>query len=203
MEERLVASDQAKNPNSWSADGRFVLYFSNDPQSNGDLWVVPTEGDHTPSVVLKTPFREAFGVFSPDDRWIAYQSNESGRPEIYVRPFVAPGAAGTAAAATGGQVLVSTAGGIVPVWRPDGKELYYLNPAGAMMAAPITVTGATLAPGAPVVLFPTRIVGGGADVQVGRNYDVAPDGRFLIATELDSGDAPITLLQNWNPEARK
>ena len=58
---------------------------------------------------------------------------------------------------------MSTAGGIYPVWRPDGKELYYLNPAGAMMAAPITVTGATLAPGAPVVLFPTRIFGGGVE----------------------------------------
>ena len=102
-----------------------------------------------------------------------------------MRPFVPPGAAGTAAAAAGGQWQVSTAGGIIPVWRPDGKELYYLNPAGAMMAAPITVTGATLAPGAPVVLFPTRIVGGGVDAQLGRQYDVAPDGRFLINTELD------------------
>ena len=110
-----------------------------------------------PSVFLKTPFREVWGRFSPDGRWVAYQSNESGRPEIYVRPFVPPGAAGAAAAAAGGQWQVSTAGGIFPVWRPDGKELYYLNPAGAMMAAPITVTGTTLAPGAPVVLFPTRI----------------------------------------------
>ena len=110
---------------------------------------------------LKTPFREAYGAFSPDGRWVAYQSNESGRQEIYVRPFVPPGAAGTAAGAAGGQWQVSTAGGIHPVWRPDGKELYYLNPAGAMMAAPITVTGATLEPGAPVVLFPTRIFGGG------------------------------------------
>ena len=198
-----MASDQAKVPTSWSADGRFLLYHSIDPQTNGDLWVVPMVGDRTPSVFLKTPFREAFGAFSPDGRWVAYQSNESGRSEIYVRPFVAPGAAGTAAAAAGGQWQVSTAGGIVPVWRPDGKELYYLNPAGAMMAAPITVTGATLEPGAPVVLFPTRIVGGGADVQQGRHYDVAPDGRFLINTELDSADAPITLLQNWNPEATK
>jgi hypothetical protein len=89
------------------------------------------------------------------------------------------------------------------MWRPDGKELYYLSPAGAIMAAPITVTGATLEPGAPVVLFPTRIVGGGADVQVGRNYDVAPDGRFLINTELDSVATPITLLMNWNPEGTK
>ena len=159
-------------------------------------------GDRTPSVFLKTPFREAYGAFSPDGRWVAYQSNESGRPEIYVRPFVPPGAAGTAAAA-GGQWQVSTAGGIYPAWRPDGKELYYLNPAGAMMAAPITVTGATLAPGAPVVLFPTRIVGGGVDAQQGRQYDVAPDGRFLINTVLDSAAAPITLLMNWNPEAKK
>jgi hypothetical protein len=116
-----------------------------------------------------------------------------------VRPFVPPGEAGTTASTAGGQVLVSTAGGIVPVWRPDGKELYYVNPAGVMMAVPITVTGATLAPGAPMVLFPTRIVGGGSDVQLGRNYDVASDGRFLINMELDSAAAPITLLQNWRP----
>ena len=72
-----------------------------------------------------------------------------------------------------------------------------------MMAVPITVTGATLEPGAPVVLFPTRIVGGGVDVQQGRQYDIAPDGRFLINTELDTADAPITLLMNWNPEAKQ
>jgi hypothetical protein len=80
-------------------------------------------------------------------------SNESGRMEIYVRPFVPPGGVATAAGAAGGQWQVSTAGGIDPVWRPDGRELYYLNPAGAMMAAPITVTGSTLMPGAPVVLL--------------------------------------------------
>ena len=202
VDERLVASDQEKNPTSWSADGRFLLYHSNDPQSYGDLWVVPMVGNHTPSVVLKTPFREAFGAFSPDGRWVAYQSNESGRPEICVRPFVPP-SRDASADRPGGQWPVSTAGGIMPVWRPDGKELYYLNPAGAMMAAPIIVTGTTLAPGAPVLLFPTRIVGGGADVQVGRNYDVAPDGRFLINTELDSAAAPITLLMNWHPEGKK
>ncbi len=209
-EERLVASDQLKTLNSWSADGRFLLYNSTDPRTSTDLWVVPMAGDRTPSVFLKTPFREAWGAFSPDGRWVAYMSNESGRMEIYVRPFVPPGAAGTlrlrsgqAAEATGGQWQVSTAGGVFPMWRPDGKELYYLDPAGGMMAAPITVTGSTLEPGAPVVLFPTRIVGGGVDAQQGRQYDVAPDGRFLINTELDSAAAPITLLMNWNPEAKK
>jgi hypothetical protein len=70
------------------------------------------------------------------------------------------------------------------------------------MAVPITVTGDTLEPGAPVTLFPTRIYGGSVDAQQGRQYDVAPDGRVLINTELDSADAPITLLQNWNPEAK-
>jgi Tol biopolymer transport system component len=200
VEERIVASDQLKTPTSWSADGRFLLYNSTNPQTDTDIWVVPMVGDHTPSVFLKTPFRELWGAFSPDGRWVAYYSNESGRNEIYVRPFVPPGTAGAAA---GGQWQVSTTGGISPVWRPDGKELFYLNPAGAMMAAPITVTGATLAPGAPVVLFPTRIVGGGLDPQQGRQYDVAPDGRFLINTVRNSPDTPITLLQNWQPDAKK
>ena len=201
-EELVVASDQNKVPSSWSADGRFLLYISVGPSTGADLWVVPMAGDdRTPSVFLKTPFNEAWGAFSPDGRWVAYQSNESGPSEIYVRPFVPPVAAGTAAGPgpTGGQWQVSTAGGVFPVWRPDGKELYYLNPEGAMMAATITVTGSTLAPGAPVVLFPTRILGGGASPDWVGRYDVAPDGRFLINTVLDVDAAPITLLMNWRP----
>ena len=105
-----------------------------------------------------------------------------------MRPFVPPGAAGTAAAAAGGQWQVSTAGGIYPVWRPDGKELYYLNPAGAMMAAPITVTGATLEPGAPVVLFPTRIVGGGVDAATGPAVRRRP--RRALPDQHGAGRAP-------------
>ncbi len=202
VEERLMAaSDQIKTPYSWSVDGRVLLYSSLASQGNVDLWIVPMVGDRTPWAFLKTLFREGYGVFSPNGRWVAYQSNESGRPEVYVRPYVRPGASGTAAA--GGQWLVSTAGGVFPAWRPDGKELYYLNPAGVMMAARITVTGATLETGTPVVLFPTRIASGGVDAQQGRQYDVAPDGRFLINTMLDSEAAPITLLQNWNPAVKK
>ncbi len=191
----LVASGQAKAPTSWSTDGRFVLFMSNDPETQSDLWAIPMTGERTPFVILKTPFREAYGVFSPDGRWVAYHSNESGRYEVYVRPFVAPSAhAGNAAA---GPWQLSTAGGVYPVWRRDGREVYFLNPAGAMMAAPVGVTGATLDPGAPVALFPTRIFGGGVDEQQGRQYDVAPDGRFLINTVLDEAPAPITLIQNW------
>jgi Tol biopolymer transport system component len=196
VDERFAPNDQVKTPGSWSADGRFLLYNSTDPQTSIDLWIAPMVGDRTPLLFLKTPSREVQGEFSPDGRWVAYQSNESGRDEVYVRPF--------APATAGGQWQVSTAGGIQPAWRRDGKELYYLNPEGAMMAVPITA-GATLSPGAPVVLFPTRIVGGGVDTGTGRQYDVAPDGRFLVNTELDAGGAtaPITLIQNWTPDAKK
>jgi serine/threonine protein kinase/Tol biopolymer transport system component len=202
VEEPLVMSGQRKTATSWSSDGRFVLYHSADQTNNIDLWVVPMTGDRTPSVLLKTPFREGYGTFSPDGRWIAYQSDESGRPEIYVRPFVAPGDRVPVAAPTGSPSLVSTAGGIHPVWRPDGKELYYLDPTSTIMAAPIAVTGSTLEPGSPVRLFTARIVGGGLDSAQRRQYDVAPDGRFLINTVLDDA-APITLLQNWNPQGAK
>ena len=205
VEERLAAADQIMTPTSWSPDGRFVLYMRTDSKANADLWMVPMVGDHTPSVFLKTPFRETWGAFSPDGRWVAYQSDASGRDEVYVRPFVppTPGASADTPGAGGGQWLVSAAGGIMPVWRPDGKALYYLNPAGDMMTVSLTVVGATLAPGAPVVLFPTRIVGGGVDAQAGRQYDIAPDGRFLINTELPGDAAPITLIQHWTPEAKR
>jgi eukaryotic-like serine/threonine-protein kinase len=202
-EELLPTIDSNKAPSSWSADGRFLLYMSNDPQTSGDLGVKPMVGDSTASVFLKTLFREAWGKFSPDGRWAAYQSNESGRMEIYVRPFHPPGAKDPAAASAAGQWQVSTAGGVYATWRPDGKEIFYLDPTGAMMAAPITVTGATFAAGAPVKLFPTRIYGGGVDAQQGHQYDLAPDGRFLITTVLNSAAAPITLIQNWNPETKQ
>jgi Tol biopolymer transport system component len=204
-EELLLSTGHISAPTSWSTDGRYLLYVMIDPQTNSDIWVLPMSGnagDRKPFAFLKTPFRESNGAFSPDSRWVAYDSNETGRPEVYVRPFVPPGATGTAAAATG-QWPVSAGGGIMPLWRADGKELYYINPDGAMMAAPITVTGTSLEPGSPVMLFPTRIFSGGVDVQLGRQYDVTADGRFLINTLVNQTAAPITLLQNWNPTAKR
>lgn len=200
VEEMLLESLQDKGAPGFSADGRFLVYTVFDPESGGDLWVLPLQGDRNPFVFLKTNFRENYGQFSPDGRWLAYASDESGRREIYVRPFVAPAAAGATAQQNAGQWLVSTAGGIHPRWRHDGKELYYIGPDGEMMAAPITATGAALEPGTPVMLFQTRIVGGGVDF--GRQYDVARDGRFLINTVLDDTASPITILQNWNPTAQ-
>ena len=99
----------------------------------------------------------------------------------------------------GGQWQVSTAGGIQPHWRSDGRELYYLAPTAAMMAAPMRLTSATAEIGTPIKLFDTRIYGGGTDIAQGEQYDVTRDGRFLINTMLDEGTAPITILQNWKP----
>ena len=136
---------------------------------------------------------------------MAYESNESGRNEIYIRPFHAPEEKESDAASASVQWQVSTSGGVAATWRPDGREIFYLDPSGAMMAAPITVSRATLAAGTPVKLFQTRIFGGG-EQSLGRNYDVAPDGRFLIETldtALNSAAAPITLIQNWTPDTTK
>ena len=141
---------------------------------------------------LNTEFDERHGQFSPDGRWIAYRSNESGRYEIYVRSFSGPD----------GQWQISTAGGIAPRWRHDGKELYYIAPDGKLMAVPIRGQGTTLEPGTPVALFQTRIVGGGTYPNR-QQYDVASDGRFLINVSTDDATAsPITLLLNWKPPAK-
>ncbi len=198
-EELLVESPQAKFVTDWSADDRFVLYHSIDPQTGLDLWVLPMQGERKPWVFLKTRFDEPQGQFSPDGRWVAYQSNESGQYEIYIRPFAAPAASGAATNAAAGQWQVSTAGGIYPRWRSDGRELYYIGTNGEMMAAPIAATATTVAPGAPVALFPRRIFGGGVDRGQGGQYRVTRDGRFLINTVLDDASSPITLIQNWNP----
>jgi Tol biopolymer transport system component len=201
-EELLLQTDELKVPMSWSPDGRFLMYLSFDPVTNADLWVLPLQGDRTPYVFLRTPFREALGVFSPDGRWVAYHSNESGRPEVYVRPFFEPGQRDAATA--NDQWQISTDGGAFAKWRADGQELYYLDPSGAMMAVSISVTGNKLVPGTPQMLFRTRISGGGRDVQQNIQYDVAADGRFLIATELvDDAATPITLIQNWSPDTRE
>ncbi len=187
-EEVLLQSTENKYPNSWSSDGRFILYSS--AQNNGDLMVLPVSstekpGDRKPFPFLSTPFNEMQGTFSPDGKWVAYQSNESGRFEIYVRPFPGPG----------GQWQISTGGGTSPRWRADGKELYYLTPDNKLMAAVVVTQGATFNPGTPEALFQTHIQ---QSVQR-QNYDVARDGRFLIDTELQDTNEPIHLLLNWHP----
>jgi Tol biopolymer transport system component len=207
----LLESPQDESPSDWSADGRFILYYSRGPETDQDLWVLPMEGTRQPFLFLRTKFNERHARFSPDGRWVAYMSNESGRTEIYVRPFVIPApenaktlssAGGMVREDTAMQWQVSTTGGIFPQWSRDGRELYYIGPDAQMMAVPVPA-GTTFELSEPVALFQTRIVGGGEDVAQGPQFDVTQDGRFLINTVVDDSAAPIIILQNWTADVNK
>jgi serine/threonine-protein kinase len=186
-EELVVGSDQDKRPTDWSPDGRFISYWSTDPETSNDIWILPLGAGKRPLAFLKTPADERGLMFSRNGRWVAYYSNASGRYEVYVRPFPGPGV----------ERQISTVGGVYPVWAPHDSELYYLALDGTMMAASISVAGGTLQPGRVQPLFTTRMYGS-ADPNVGLNYDVSADGRFLINRVLDDA-VPITLVQNWKP----
>ena len=194
-EEGLADSPNTKQPQDWSRDGQWLMYYEVHPTSGRDLWALDMTGpNRTSRVIANTPAAEVLAQFSPDGRWVAYQTNESGRFEVVVQPF--PDA--------GGKWQVSTAGGVAPRWRADGKELYFLAPDATLMALPVTAAGTSFEAGTPVALFPTRIVDGGS-VAIGRpQYAVARDGRFLINQPLgDATAAPITLILNWQPPANK
>ncbi len=143
-EEILLRSGNDKNPNDWSKDGRFLLYQENGGQETRlDLWILPLNGDRKPTSFLQTEFNEGDARFSPDGRWVAYVSDESGASEIYVRPFQELGGQ-SAKAAQAGKWQVSISGGDSPRWRRDGKELYYFSADNKMMAADIAVKGGSL-----------------------------------------------------------
>jgi len=185
----LLDNTQGAMPDSWSRDGRFLLYQAFDDVGGRDLWVFPFEGDRKPFVFLKTKFNEAYGQFSPDGKWVAYESNESGRTEVYIRPF--PAAAG--------QWQVSTAGGSQARWRADGKELYFVAPDQKLMAAAVTPNGTAVAVGAPVPLFTTHLLGGGSS-GYHQQYAVSKDSRFLLtSTPEETGSSSIGLILNWRP----
>ena len=139
-EDQLLATAQAKSASDWSRDGRFLLYTSADPRTRGDIWALPMKGDHTPFPVAQTNFNEEHGQFSPDGAWVAYQSDESGRDEIYLQPFPGPG----------GKLLISIAGGVQVRWREDGRELFYLALDGRLMAVPLQLGSHGQPPGAGV-----------------------------------------------------
>ncbi|HYM13018.1 MAG TPA: protein kinase [Bryobacterales bacterium] len=193
-EELLLKTPSNKVPTGWSPDGRWLLYNEQDPKTRMDLWLLRLDGRQParqPQPWLRTEFDERFGQFSPDGQWVAYDSNESGRHEVYVRPFAAGGAAGA------GQSQVSTGGGEQPRWRGDGKELFYLGPDRQLMAVEVKTTGGRFEAGLPRALFPTRaaIIPGLFHTV----YAVRADGqRFLILSEgEDVPSQPATVVLNW------
>jgi eukaryotic-like serine/threonine-protein kinase len=181
--ERLTNGPSSRYLWDWSFDGRYLLYAEVDPQNRGDLWILPLENDRRPTPFLRTRFHEFYGQFSPDSKWIAYTSDESGREEVYIRSF----------SALGGKRQISNSGGTQPRWRRDGRELFYLA-GGSMMAASIRTRAEGIESESPHVLFPVSVLGG-----TFYSYDVAADGnRFLVLQPVGgSGAGALTILSNW------
>jgi Tol biopolymer transport system component len=177
-------------PTSWSSDGRTILYATVSPESiaNADLWVLSLEGKRERRAWMAGPPRELAAFFSPDGRSVAYVSDESGKNEVYVRPY--PGA--------GPKIKISSEGGAEPAWAPDGREIFY-RAKETFMAVPIR-TDPELSAGQPHPLFPDRF-DRWAREDGSRNYDVARDGsRFLFIRGTGSKQEPITrldLVTNW------
>ncbi len=171
----------------WSTDGRFIVYTENATQTSLDLWILPLSGERKPSVYLQTPFIEQDGQFFPDagdgQRWMAYQSNESGRDQIYIQ----------AVPASGAKHQISTEGGTVPRWRRDGRELFYITADQRLVAVPISA-GSGLQVGKPQPLF----------ANAGMNSFVPSKSgdRFLINVPASGEQAvtpPIIVVTDWTP----
>jgi serine/threonine protein kinase len=209
-EDVLFADAQDKFPSDWSSDGKFLVFSSIDPKTFHDIWALPineareAQGRQaaavinatarTPIPIVQTRFPEFAAQFSPDGKWIVFQSDESGRFEIYAQPFPGPGA----------RVKISTNGGAQPRWRHDGNELFYIALDGKLMAVPVksyNPASAGLSPdaGTPAPLFQTRISNGIVTLD-GHQYVVAQNGqRFLINTLPPDTTTPITVILNWRP----
>jgi Tol biopolymer transport system component len=190
QEEILVAAQTgAVRPSDWSRDGKYLLYTADSPKTGFDLHVLPVQPPGKPQAFLQTEFSEIEGQFSPDVRWVAYVSDESGRQEVYVQPFPTPS----------GKSQISTGGGTQPRWRADGKELYYLAPDRTLMAVEVK-TSPKFEASVPKLLFPSRVTA--FQITPGGNYRYSPaaDGkRFLINTTQEEArdDTPLTVVLNW------
>ncbi|PYR90281.1 MAG: hypothetical protein DMF84_20390 [Acidobacteria bacterium] len=198
VERSLFSPEIPTMPLAFSPDGQLLLYAAKDPKTGVDLRALPLVGATEPIPVVQTPADEASGQFSPDGRWIAYQSNESGQVQIYVERFPT----------RGGKWQISAGQGEQPRWRHDGKELFYLRADGYLMAVAIDFQSeGELTAATPVPLFLTRIntTVGGAPWYARPQYAVAPDGRFLV-NEVHEAESmpPITIVLNWHaPQAQR
>jgi Tol biopolymer transport system component len=192
-EEPLYMDNLEKYPTSISPDGKFLLYNTiGDPKTGFDLWIqsapLGPPGTAKPYSLLQSQSNELDGMFSPDGHWIAYQSDETGRYEIYVAPFPGPG----------GKRQISTSSGQLPRWRADGKEIFYTALDQKLMAAEVMIKGGEIQPGEVRPLFGPLLTGNGYQ------YDVSADGqRILAVTPRSNGSAPLTIVQNWPAGLKK
>lgn len=195
----VIKSSEWKRPRSWSSDGRFLLYMTEGSGTKDKLWVLPLIGDRKPVPFLRTQFEEPDGCFSPDGRWVAYVTNESGRYDVYVRPFsLDPGGQ---VSSDGRKWLISENGGSGPMWRKDGKELYYIDLEGKLMAVSVTA-GSDFKAGVPKALFQTP-PSVSADNVLGQ-WAPSPDGkRFLFLVPENQDTPPLTVVLNWQAGLKK
>jgi len=181
-------SPSVKYPGSWHPSGKFLAYFEQRAQTNADLMILPMEGDETtgwkpgvPTVFLSTPYNESAPMFSPNGRWLAYMSNESGRIEIYVRPFPGPG----------GKWQISNGRADDPTWSRTKQELFYLAPDLRIMRVPYSIEGDSFRADKPQAWSEGRIRG--RPRAPSRDLDLHPDGqRFATAP----GEAVTVVHQN-------
>jgi serine/threonine protein kinase/Tol biopolymer transport system component len=170
-------------PADWSVDGQHLAYYRSDPKQANDIWVLPLFGDRKPFPLIQTEFNEWQPQFSPDGKWIAYASDESGISEVYVQAFPKQS----------GKVPVSTGGGTQPRWRRDGKELFYLAPDRKLMTVPVKA-GTTFEVEGPRPLFQTTL----EVTSFRQSYAVSADGnRFLLNTPVETVAQPLTVVLNW------
>ena len=190
--ESVFRAAGATSPSDMSGDGRLLLYVQL-TQRGYDLGVLTLTGERKASTFLGTPFNEAQARFSPNTRWVAYASDESGRFEVYVRPFPA----------ASGQTQISIAGGTQPEWRRDGKELFYISADGKLTAVPVTTDGATFSAGTPRALFDVEVPEPNPPFPT--DYAVTADGqRFLVNTVVDQPTRPaLTVILNWTAGLKK
>ncbi len=178
----LLESDENKQALAWSSDGRYILYSTQNPQTDYDLWALPLDGERKPLPIALTPYVEHDARISPNGRWVTFDSTETGQTEIYAQPF--PGA--------GPKSQISVGGGRTPRWRRDGRELFYVAPDNRLMAVSVVQSGSGLEAGPPHALF---------TLPTASPYEPSPDGqRFLISTTV-SAASPITIILNWKPSA--
>jgi len=180
-------------PTSISSDGKTIVFRQNSATTGYDIGMVRLEGEREPEMLLQTPFDEHTGKLSPDDRWLAYVSDESGREEIYVRTLVG----------AGGKWQISTEGGTEPLWSRDGRELFYRN--GQKMMAVAISAEAELRAGKPTLLFEGRYRTGWSSGNPSTNYDVTPGGqRFVMVKQSEeTGSDTFILAQNWFEELKR
>jgi eukaryotic-like serine/threonine-protein kinase len=176
-------------PTSVSRDGQTLAYIQQSPETNGDLYTLSLHGDPQPRAVVKTSGYDGGGQFSPDGRWLAYVSNESGQFDVYVRPYPGPDR----------RMQVSTEGGTHPRWNRNGKELFYRN-GNKMMVVDVSASP-DLRLSRPRVLFEQRYAFGSA--QTVPNYDVSPDGERFVMVKDDSASGRINVVLNWLEELKR